>query len=198
VTEPPDDRQADRGDPSDAPAEPPRPRPSPGRAPDPDDDIAQLRAEIARQDATRAGLTRRPGLTTVMALVIGAVFGAVGTLTWQVQPTGRAVTGTVAAIDGTGSAIALAEPAELAGTGFGVVGTLWRQVGPDGAPAGEWVRTLSDSGFPTCLRPGDEGREVTLGLVTAPGGADRPASEVVAWLECGPSPNGPDDSGDRG
>lgn len=119
------------------------------------------------------------------ALAIGAVFGALGTLSWQAHPSARVVAGQVAAIDDTASAIALTGPDDLADVGFGVVGVLWRD--PEGPVGGRgWQRTLSPDGHPTCLTPDDEGREVQLGLVTDPGGVGRPASEVVAWLECGP------------
>ena len=124
------------------------------------------------------GLTRRPGLRAVLLLVIGAVFGAVATLTWTVAPSGRTVTAVVAAVDPTGSAIAVSEPADLADTGLGLVGVLWR----DGE--GEWQRSLSEEGYPTCVGPDDVDTMVRLGLVTEPGGPDRPAVEVVAWLEC--------------
>ena len=55
---------------------------------------------------------------------------------------------------------------------------------PEGVVPGEWRRTASEEGHPTCLSPDDAGRAMTLGLVSDPGGSDRPASEVVAWLEC--------------
>lgn len=123
---------------------------------------------------------RRPSLQVVLLLVIGALFGAFGVITWQVRPTARTVDGVVGTIDPTGSALVLSEPEELDDVGFGLVGVLWKE------GEGEWQRTLSDDGHPTCLAPGDEGRDVLLGLVTDPGGVDRPASEVVAWLQCPP------------
>ncbi len=113
-------------------------------------------------------------------LVIGAVFGAVATLTWTAGPSVRVVEGTVGEVEGTGVAMRLSEPADLADTGLGLVGILWRE--GDAA----WTRGLSDAGFPSCIRPGDEGLEVLLGLVLDPGGGDRPPSEVVAWVQCPP------------
>jgi len=124
------------------------------------------------------GLRRRPALRTVLLLVIGAVFGAVATLTWTVAPSGRTVTAVVAAVDQTGSAIAVSAPEDLVDTGLGLVGVLWR----DGE--GAWQRTISADGYPTCVQPGDVDTTVRLGLVTEPGGPDRPPVEVVAWLEC--------------
>ncbi len=155
--------------------------------------VVRMRAEMARQDALREAMPRRPGLRTVMALVLGAVFGAVGTLTWQVHPSARTITGIVGAIDDSGSAVLLSEPAEMTTVGLGVVGVLWRDSGTDTVPPGDWQRTLAADGFPTCLAPGDVGRSVTLGLVTDPGGSDRPPSQVVAWLECGPPSAAPPD-----
>ena len=130
-------------------------------------------------------LPRRPPYQLVLILLIGAVFGAVATLTWTASPSSRTVTGTVAAIDDTGSAILLAGVDDLEDVGLGIVGVTWRTAGSDGE-AGEWVRATSDAGFPTCLTPDDVGRAVRVGLVTDPGGADRPPSTAVAWLECGP------------
>lgn len=124
------------------------------------------------------GLPRRPGVRVILLLVIGALFGAFGVLSWSVEPSSRVVEGVVGAIDPTGSAIQLADPAELADRGFGVVGVLWRE------GAGEWQRSVSADGFPTCLSPDDVGRPVLLGLVTDPGGVGRPPSEVVAWVQC--------------
>ncbi len=153
-------------------------------------EVQEALADAARQDALREGMPRRPRLTTVLLLVLGAVFGAVGTLTWQVAPSARSVTGVLGAIDDSGSALLLAEPPDLADVGFGIVGVLWREAATADRPAGEWQRSVSDDGFPTCLAPGDEGRTVRLGIVTEPGGADRPSSQVVAWLECGPRDGG--------
>lgn len=116
--------------------------------------------------------------------LIGAVFGTVATLTWDVRPDSRVVEGVVAAIDDRAVVIRLSEPAELSDRGFGIVGALWREAVPDGVVPGEWRRTASDEGDPTCLSPDDAGRTVTLGLVSDPGGSGRPVSEVVAWLEC--------------
>lgn len=149
------------------------------------DPATDLREEIARQEAVRARLPRRPGLAALAPLVIGALFGAVATLTWDVHPTGRTIAGVLGAIDPTGSAITLSSPAELEDVGLGVVGVLWRE-----GPAGEWQRRLSDTGHPTCLEPGDVGQPVRLGLVTDPGGPGRPPSEVVAWVECGTGSDG--------
>lgn len=149
---------------------------------------------VAQDDASQDndteddGSRRRPPLRIVALLVLGAVFGALGVITWSVEPSARSVSGTVGAIDQTGSALLLAEPEELAETGLGLVGVLWRDAG------GEWRRSVSDDGFPTCLTPDDVGRQVTIGLVTDPGGVDRPPSEVVAWIECGP-PDGGSEAG---
>ena len=117
-----------------------------------------------------------------MALIlIGAVFGAVGTLTWSAGPTTRTVEAPVAAVEESGIAMLLEEPADLADTGRGLVGVLWRE------GEGEWTRGLSADGHPTCVAPGDEGRTVRVGLVTVPAASDRPPSLSVAWLEC-PAP----------
>lgn len=113
-------------------------------------------------------------------IAIGAVFGAVTTLAWSAGPSSRVVEGVVGAIDDTGSAIQLSEPAEESDVGYGIVGIQWR----DAADGGPWQRQVAEDGFPTCLDPADVDRPVRLGLVTDPGGTDRPPSEVVAWLEC--------------
>ncbi|CAN5402455.1 hypothetical protein BH23ACT9_BH23ACT9_13610 [soil metagenome] len=90
----------------------------------------------------------------VAALLIGAVLGAYGTLTWNVRPSGRVVTGVVGAIDDTAAAIRLSEPAELTDTGLGIAGVLWRDGAAGGDPAdAEWQRGISEAGFPTCLTP---------------------------------------------
>lgn len=115
----------------------------------------------------------------MVLLAVGAIFGALSTLTWNVGPSGRVVAGSVADIDPTGSAILLAEPEDLADIGLGIVGVLWSQ-----GDSGEWQRSLSADGFPTCLSPEDRGSRVEIGLVRDPGGLGRPASEVVAWLRC--------------
>ncbi|WP_370326304.1 hypothetical protein [Euzebya sp.] len=153
-------------------------------------------------DAQPRRLRRLPPWQPVALLAIGAVFGALTTLTWD-QPgstdepvpaessaeaavTTRVVEGVVGAIDDTGSAIQLSEPAAESEIGYGIVGVLWRDTA-DGDGDGEdapWQRAVADDGYPTCLDPGDVGRDVALGLVREPGSEDRPASEVVAWLEC--------------
>lgn len=124
---------------------------------------------------------RRPPWRSVALILIGAVFGAVGTLTWSAGPTTRTVEAPVAAVEESGIAMLLEEPADLADTGLGLVGVLWRE------GEGEWTRGLSADGHPTCVAPGDEGRTVRVGLVTVPAASDRPPSLSVAWLEC-PAP----------
>jgi hypothetical protein len=126
---------------------------------------------------------RRPSMATIALLLIGALLGAGSTLAWTVRPTARVVTGVVGAIDDRATAILLDEPADLREVGLGITGVMWRDRS-DAGPDDGWQRTLSATGNPTCLTPDDVGATVRLGLVTDPGGADRPPSEVIAWLEC--------------
>jgi hypothetical protein len=145
-------------------------------------------------------------MSVVGLLLIGAIMGTLGTLSWTQRPSTRVVTGVVVAIDDTGAAIRVAAAGDLSrdlfgGRGIGVVGVLWREAVPEEEPVQQWRRTASDSGHPTCLSPEQIPRGVTLGMVTDPGGAGRPATEVVAWLECAPfgaSPSDGDPSEEEG
>lgn len=141
--------------------------------------MTALHTPEARRPGLR-GLRRRPRLQSILLVLIGAVTGAVGVLTWEVEPSAQVVVGTVGVVDPTASAIVLSEPAALADRGLGIVGVLWREGDED------WRRRIAEDGSPTCVGPSDVGQRVRLGLVTDPGGPGRPASEVVAWLECLP------------
>ncbi len=127
---------------------------------------------------------RRPPLQAILLLVIGAVFGSLGTLTWTAGPDVRVVDAVVEEVDPLGDAVLLAAPSDLAGQAFGVIGAHWR-VGE-----GPWQRGRTPDGWPTCVEPGGRDLEVTLGLVEVEGGGGRPDITTVAWLECRPEGDG--------